>query len=323
MKKIIVIVILFLLILTAFSYLYFSQKIHTVVDGRIYRSAQLSHDDLERIIKEKGIKSILNLRGEADDSRWYVKESEIARRYHVKLYNVGISATELPEYRRLADILDILLTSERPVLIHCYKGVDRTGMVSALALSIENDPTLSELKEQFSMKYGVLPFSRSTGPSFFSIYEQWLSKTHHVHNKNNLIYWIRNEYRDSSGNLRFWIDHVNWKIFKDGKVTIPDNTKSILIGGWAFDTRTLSSAGDLYVIIDDRISLKTQYLHNRPDVAKAFQLGEPHYQHFVVGWEVESKRDEISSGCHTVSLRIIKDKSDIRDIPEKNIFCFE
>ncbi len=233
-------------------------------------------------------------------------------------------AHDLPEYSKLINILDILLKSEKPILIHCHKGVDRTGLVSALALAIEQDPSLSELKKQFSWRHWVLPFYRSTGPYFFSKYEQWLNKAQRIHSKNNLIYWINNEYLDSQGNLKFWIDHVNGKMFdKDKKIVISGNSKQILIDGWAFDSRINSPAEDLYVVIDNKTTLKANFTSNMPGVARYFGLGRKYYENFVVGWKVAFQRDTIPDGCHKISLKIVKSGSTSLDIPTENTFCIE
>ena len=107
-------------------------------------------------------------------------------------------------------------------------------MVSALALALEADPPISELKKQFSARYGVLPFYRSIGPYFFSMYEDWLKKNNHNHSRDRLLYWARHEYRDYFGNLESWIDEVNGiprAEFKQGKGMIPNNAKDIVDQG--------------------------------------------------------------------------------------------
>lgn len=325
LQKIFFFIIVLSLILFAFYHVFFSPRIDTVVEGRVYRSAQLSGDLLEKIIKEKGIKAIINLRGKSNDSQWYADESEISKEYHVHLYDIGLSPHDLPEYNKLINILDILLKSEKPILIHCHKGIDRTGLVSALALAIEQDTSLSELKKQFSWRYWVLPFYRSTGPYFFSKYEQWLNKAQRIHSKNNLIYWINNEYLDSQGNLRFCVDLVNGRVYegKDRTVIIPGNSKTILIEGWAFDSRTNLPVNNLYVTIDNRISLKADFIYNRPDVSEFYDLGGEYYENFVVGWKVAFQRDTIPDGCHNISLKIVRAGSPSLDIPTENTFCLK
>jgi len=305
-------------------HLFFSDRIDTVVKGRIYRSAQLSPRGLVKIIEEKRIGTIVNLRGSFRDSEWYRKEREIAEKNNVRLYDIVLSPHDLPEYPNLLSIIDVLSTSQRPVLIHCRRGSDRTGMVSALALALEQDPPLAELKKQFSWRYGVLPFYRSIGPFFFSQYERWLERSRNNHDKENLIYWIRNEYIDGQGNLQYWIDGINGTTVRDkkAKVMISDAQKNTVVDGWAFDFRNKGPAIGLTVYIDNRISSRADFRYNRPDVARHFGLGEEYYERVPVGWRAEFDTDLIGKGCHDISLRLVKSGSETLEIPSEYKVCF-
>jgi protein tyrosine phosphatase (PTP) superfamily phosphohydrolase (DUF442 family) len=298
----------------------FSFKIQTVLEERIYRSPQISANLLEKAIKEKGIKTILNLRGEDKESKWYIEESEICKKNNLTLYDCRLNASDLPKYRVLKKILDILLLSERPLLIHCAAGVDRTGFVSALALAIEKDLPLVDLKKQFSLRYGTLPFKETVGPRFFSNYEQWLDATQKIHSKANLIYWINQEYVDDQGNIEFYMDHINGKGLKE-RFTLPKDSKTITIEGWAFNTRTNFPLEDFQVVIDNQISIKAEKV-NRTDVAKFFELKE-HDNSFMVGWKVALDQNMIGSGSHKISFRIYDKNSRSLVIPTDYVFCIE
>ena len=302
------------------------RSVSAVVEGRVYRSSQLSAERLERLIQEKGIRTIINLRGKFTDAQWYINENNIAKKHGINFYSFSLLPHEMPEYLQLMDILDKLFSAERPILVHCYKGADRTGMVSALALAIEQDLPLPELKKQFSFRYGVFPFYRSIGPSFFSVYEDWLTKSHKTHTKRALIYWMSREYQDSHNNIQFWIDRINdtdLSSVGEGKVTLPADTENIVIRGWSFHARARSPVNELYVTLGNSISVKADPVHNRPDVARYFDLGREYYQTFIIGWEVEFKRDSISTGCHEISFRIMKDGAKTHDIPTGRKICLK
>jgi hypothetical protein len=51
-----------------------SGNFHTVEDGQLYRSAQLSKAGFAAAIDAHGIRSVLNLRGANPDSAWYIDE---------------------------------------------------------------------------------------------------------------------------------------------------------------------------------------------------------------------------------------------------------
>jgi protein tyrosine/serine phosphatase len=306
-------------------YFYFDNKFHTVVEGRIYRSARLSDDNLEKTIKEKGIKTIINLAGRRDDKDWYKREKEIAAKNNVLLHDVSLSPHDLPEIYEITSILNMLLYGEKPFLIHCKEGVDRTGLVSAIALIIEKDPPLSLIKKQFSFRYGVFPFIRSVGPYFFKNYEQWLKKNKKNHSKSNFLYWVANDYVDYNGNVKSWIDSVNDEPYTNKKVIVRNDKEELSIKGWSFDFRTkAASDGLLYVVIDNQISQRAITKFNMPGVARWFKLGEMYYKNFVVGWEAKFRRDNLSDGCHNISLRLVKNNSAIwiTTVQSEYEFCF-
>ncbi len=316
--------VVFSLVVVALYQLFFSERIDTVVGGKIYRSAQLSAESLQKIIEEKGIRTVINLRGGPRDSRWYVKEREITEKNNVRLYDIMLSPHDLPDYSTLQSILEVLSGSERPILIHCRRGSDRTGMVSALALAIEQDSPLDDVVKQFSWRYGVFPFYRSIGPYLFSKYVQWLEKTGKNHCKDNLIYWIRNEYLDGHGNLHYWIDRIGGQVVKERKtkIVISGSPKSIVVEGWAFDSRTKAPARGLSIVIDSRASSAADFRYDRPDVARYVGLGKEYNEHFPVGWRAEFNTDLAGKGCHNLSLRLVRSESEVLEIPAEYEVCF-
>src|SRR5262245_58762780 len=49
-------------------------NVHTVVAGRVYRTAQLTPERLKEFIAEKGIRTVVNLRGVCSEMPWYLGE---------------------------------------------------------------------------------------------------------------------------------------------------------------------------------------------------------------------------------------------------------
>ncbi len=275
-----------------------------------------------KIIKENRIKTIINLRGKWDE-QWYKREKAITEEHNVRLYDVKISPHDLPDFQQLTAILNILLNGERPLLIHCNKGVDRTGLVSAIALMIEQNPPLSIVKNQFSVRYGVFPFYRSVGPYFFGIYEKWLNASNKAHSMDNFLLWADNEYVDSKGNLLYWVDAVNDRMFIKKKVLmIEDSSGELYLRGWAVNMSKKSPIdGELYIVFDNKMSQKADFKYNRPDVARHFKFEGKQYKNFFVGWDAAFKRDDFSDGCHKIYFKFIKNESTIWKIPTRFEFC--
>lgn len=301
-------------------------RVSPVIDGRIYRSNRLSSDDLESVIRDRNIRTILNLTGRFANTEWYVREHELARKYGVAIHDFALSPSELPTFRELQEILKTLAEAEKPLLIHCRRGADRTGMVSAMALALEQDPPLATLKKQFSWRYGVFPWYQSIGPLLFQQYEGWLGTAGRVHGRDALLDWIENGYVDHRGNLLFEVDAVN-EVFYSGpglSVTVRDDRDRVVLGGWAFDARRESPVGGLTVLIDGTVSAEARFVYNRTDVAKYFGLKrQAAYTDFRIGWVAEFDRKALGDGCHTITLRNGGSNGIWWDVPVKRSFCIE
>jgi hypothetical protein len=65
-----------------------------------------------------------------------------------------------------------------------------------------------------------------------------------------------------------------------------------------------------------------EYKFLRPDFVKYFNFDKEYYKTVKLGWLAEFDSDLLSTGCHTISLRIAKNESDIFDIHTIHKFCF-
>lgn len=126
---------------------------HTLDEGKAYRSPQLSGEALNWVIDRYGIKTVVNLRGHNPDKEWYQEEAAVCRDRNVALVDLSLSSQSLPEPRLLRSIVETLETAERPMLIHCQSGSDRSGMVSALyrieVLGQDNEAAMRELSSDY------------------------------------------------------------------------------------------------------------------------------------------------------------------------------
>jgi len=293
-----------------FYYFYVYGNFHAVIDGRIYRSAQLSENKLKKIISEKKLKTIINLRGKNEGKNWYTKEKKIAEDSGIQYYSFRFVAHSLPNCTQLDALIETLEVAPRPLLLHCKGGADRTGMAGAIALAIEKDSSLLELKQQFSLLYGVIPFTGSTGPLLFSQYENWLNKNGSYHNRDTLLSWIKNFYVDSKGNVEFVIDvaaGVKFNAKREGEkrvVTLRPLPKTISIHGWAFDRRKNTQIAELSVVIPNHVSKKADLGIIRSDVAKVFNLKREAFPDFKVGWVAVFDSSALPAGCHDIFLNI-------------------
>jgi protein tyrosine/serine phosphatase len=136
-------------------------NLRTVEEGAVYRSAQLDRAGFERAIKERGIKSILNLRGPNQGSPWYDGEIAVSKELGITHYDYGISARRQVNVERMAEIVAIMRDAPKPILIHCQSGADRSGLVSALYELAVRRKTPDEADRQLSLYYGHFPYLTS------------------------------------------------------------------------------------------------------------------------------------------------------------------
>lgn len=113
------------------------------VDDKLYRSEQLIADDVSDI-HDQNIKTIINLRYfDRDDDR------AIFDGQRVNLVNEPLLTWQV----RSADIARVLYAIERgqdkgAVLVHCYHGADRTGIIIAMYRIIYQNWTIQDARQE-------------------------------------------------------------------------------------------------------------------------------------------------------------------------------
>jgi protein tyrosine phosphatase (PTP) superfamily phosphohydrolase (DUF442 family) len=161
-------------------------NVHTVVPGRVYRSAQLTGKNLDAVLAEDHIRSQIDLRGGSMDDGFYRSEIASCKRYGVTHYDVTMSARRLPDPAKLQKLFDIFDHAQYPILYHCKAGSDRTGLVSTLYLHVYRHIPLDQAEAQgLTWRYGHFSFGETHAMNdFFTLYRktgdgmpirQWIS----------------------------------------------------------------------------------------------------------------------------------------------------
>ncbi len=116
-----------------------------VKKGAIYRSAQPSKIFLERVIQEKKIKTILNLRGHRGENAF---EREVAKSGKISLFEFRLRVENM-DFNMVEGAYKVLADSKNhPILVHCLVGADRTGLLIALfRIREQNWPLENAMKE--------------------------------------------------------------------------------------------------------------------------------------------------------------------------------
>lgn len=119
-----------------------------VVPGKVYRSAQPSITQLARWTREYHLKTILDLRG--SETGAVVAEQAEADRLGVKMICIAVGARVSMPRPVLIELMWALESCEKPMLIHCYSGVDRSGAAGVLAAMALGGESFDSAKREAS-----------------------------------------------------------------------------------------------------------------------------------------------------------------------------
>ncbi len=126
-------------------------NLHQIAPG-VWRANQPSPRRLGIYQRKLGLKSVVNLRGGSQQG-FYLFEAEICQKLGLTLHDVHFSARKAPKKNALLAMFDLFETLQKPALIHCKSGADRTGLISALYLLDVEHRSIAEAKQQLSFRY--------------------------------------------------------------------------------------------------------------------------------------------------------------------------
>ena len=142
-KKKIGILIAIVVILGVGKYVYdmhINHNFETITDGKVYKSGVIPPNELASYVKKYHIKSIVDLRfpGTTDllnnpeiPFQLTAEKEAIAKMKGVNYFNNG--SDQVPKQENLDRFFKIMDNKDNyPVLIHCYHGIGRAEMYSAL-----------------------------------------------------------------------------------------------------------------------------------------------------------------------------------------------
>lgn len=126
-------------------------NLHRIADG-VWRSNQPSPAHVRQHAADRGVRTVLNLRGESTKG-YYLLEKEACNAAKIHLVDYQVFSRDTPTAQAVLDIRHILETIQYPVLIHCKSGADRAGLVSTLYRIFRDGLPVSEAIEQLSFRY--------------------------------------------------------------------------------------------------------------------------------------------------------------------------
>lgn len=110
--------------------------------------------------RARGIRSVLSLRGGQDEAAARIERAACAAlglHYEV----TRLSATSAPSRAALLDLLARFRRIERPFVMHCKSGADRTGLAAVLYLMGIEGRGWDEARRQLSLRHAHAKWTRA------------------------------------------------------------------------------------------------------------------------------------------------------------------
>jgi protein tyrosine/serine phosphatase len=126
--------------------------------GVLYRSGQLTGDQLTAAIKRHGIRTVINLQMPSDE---LAAERDLCARLGVDFVNLPMPGDGFGEEWQFREILKITDDPQRrPAVVHCARGTCRTGAAVAIYRFERDGWTLEDVATEMrrqTYRYGWLP----------------------------------------------------------------------------------------------------------------------------------------------------------------------
>lgn len=130
-----------------------SMRVFEVVPDRVFRSRQLTPDELRKIADRHRIRTVISLRGSATDEPWLQQELATCEQLGITHETATVKMDEWPARHHARKLVNLLEVADPPILIHCLQGVDRSGWASTVAQLMDGVP-LDDALVQLSPRYG-------------------------------------------------------------------------------------------------------------------------------------------------------------------------
>lgn len=238
-------------LLTEVGRVLFAGNVHEVMPGRLYRSAQLSPSKLRDLIRSRGIRTVVNLRGCCAGFDWYAEQCRVTHELNVAQEDVTLSANRLPAPSELRRLIEVYDHAEYPILIHCRQGADRTGLAATVYLLLHSTADLPTARRQCSPRYAHFDvLSTANMGRFFDMYEDRLARRGETHSPERFRRWALHEYRPDPAPARLeFLHEVNWARVGESP-TLRIRATNISNVAWGFTPGSATGMNVRYVVAD-------------------------------------------------------------------------
>lgn len=142
-----------------------------------------------RKVKKLGIRTVVNLRGNADESTAKL-ERAACERLGLAYVDYRLRSRAAPTKAELHGLRALYEQIEHPVLLHCKAGADRAGLASVLYLHLVEKVPIEKAIGQLSFRFGHIRYA-DTGvlDAFFELY-----LAHNAQRPIDFFDWIDQHY---------------------------------------------------------------------------------------------------------------------------------
>lgn len=122
------------------------------ISPEMWRANQPSPKQVLAHAKERGIKTIINLRGPTTKG-FYLLEKEACAQAGIELVDYQMFSREAPTVEKVLGARDLFERIQYPALMHCKSGADRAGIMAVLYKLLHEKVPFEEAVEQLSGRY--------------------------------------------------------------------------------------------------------------------------------------------------------------------------
>ena len=103
--------------------------------------------------RDRGIKTIVNLRGTPPRASFYALEKDACERLGLKLVTFKVTSRDAPSREQVRGAKELFQSIEYPALMHCKSGADRAGIMSVFYAHFHLGQPIEQAIMQLSLKH--------------------------------------------------------------------------------------------------------------------------------------------------------------------------
>jgi protein tyrosine phosphatase (PTP) superfamily phosphohydrolase (DUF442 family) len=172
----------------------------------IYRATQPFEWQLRQWSRTADLRSVINLRGPNVNSVWFQKQRRLVDELGIEQVDLHFETFEYPPLLETRWFLRALDEMERPLLMHCRSGIDRSGWASAIVLILGGTPLENAERELSWRNAHLCRIDTCPLHDFFSLYRTWLVRHDRNHDAETFRAWALHEYIPPGYDARIVVD---------------------------------------------------------------------------------------------------------------------